>query len=69
VYALRPGCDWVETPVTEAAWSGEAVERVIAEVWGRPLEPAELRMLIPSSMPAEAESDVVEEVAGTETTP
>lgn len=45
LYSLRQSSDWQERPVEPGTDSGADVRALVDAIWGRPLEPAELRLL------------------------
>jgi hypothetical protein len=54
VYGLREGPDWVERPQPSGPWDAQALSE---SVFGRPLTPAEERLLITLSTAAEASGE------------
>lgn len=68
VYVQQRASDWVPAPPADAEGDQADVGALIEEIWGRPLEPTEVQLLLDLSTPVstgsgDSETEPVEEVA------
>lgn len=63
IYVLRQSDDWVEQPAQQVEGNPEDLHAMVEAIWGRPLEPAELRLLHLAVTPVTAGATVSTEAS------